>query len=172
MKPLLRWATRIAADLVLALLFIVGGIFFYTWATRVSPPTEFFNPTTDRAEYSYGDYIRVDYIVVRHVKSCRLEIARYIVQHSVPRERIINYEQQPIKSDDPTFRRPSHYIAKLPDDIPTDDYNVFSRVRYHCDWLDEIPQFSRVTDMMSTTIHIRGNPEIDALEKRGPPAAK
>lgn len=146
---------RIASDLTIFAFVgfwaFVGGTWIYNHA---STSTDFMNPRIVGDDTVHtGSVIRIEYDIVRY-RDCRLDIGRYMERESDGREYLIQFVNQVITADSPPHIRPSGYNAQVPVELTTDRYKVFSRVRYHCSWLDEIDQ--RTVNMPGVYINVIG----------------
>jgi len=145
-----------------ALGYVVGVILFLfvaylgvcAYENKFQPSTTFQNPRVNGPlDYKAGGVIEIDYEVTRF-RSCKLEVSRLVRRKFDYREFQIQFVVQPITADVPPYPRPSYYVAVLPMDLATGQYDVFSRVQYFCNVLDYI--IPRLTDMEPVTINVEG----------------
>lgn len=165
-------------DIVAAVLLgppaIIIAIAFYMYWQNISyPSTQFIDPYAVSLSESCkqqdcqipifhpGDLVRMNYTIKRN-RACTLNISRIMEDvggRFENREHQVDYTEQTFGPE--LVSRPSGYTFEVPKSLPDDDrvkcqqYDVFSRVRYFCNALDQvIPRFM-MTDGKRETKRVR-----------------
>lgn len=148
-----NWLYRSLVDFVLLIpVACLCVVLYWFLQNTLFVSTEFRDPKTDKQEYMAGDVMSVTYTVYRH-RDCNLEISRLVERVSDRREYLVQLVTQVIRRDDPVFPRPSGYRVQIPLELTTDDYDVFTRVRYYCNGLDYVIPRHLITVKVRVKIH-------------------
>lgn len=138
---MLRRAGHLIVNISVLIPFAVLGIviYFFVLNSLVIPTTMTDVRVDGPSVLAPGDIIKLRYNVIRNMR-CTIDIYR-MVKFIGPGEYHgsefqIERQSQAFDEDHPVFSRPSGYSAKLPETLPPGSYEIFSRVRYYCNFLD------------------------------------